>query len=97
MSAITMPRWPGSVRIHDGCTACGLCIQTCPEGALRRAPGRPSVVDARCTGCLACIEVCPRDCIAEWSAPTRRTARHPVPLAETRETHDNPETPEARR
>ena len=61
--------WPGTVRIVDGCTACGLCIQTCPEVALLRAPRRPAVVDDRCTGCLACIEVCPRDCIVEERNP----------------------------
>jgi Pyruvate/2-oxoacid:ferredoxin oxidoreductase delta subunit len=47
------------------CTACGLCLVTCPEAALLPAPGRPVVVDARCTSCLACVEVCPRDALAE--------------------------------
>jgi Pyruvate/2-oxoacid:ferredoxin oxidoreductase delta subunit len=54
-----------TVTIDAGCTACGLCIITCPERALLRAPMRPAVVDDRCTGCLACIEVCPRDAITE--------------------------------
>jgi ferredoxin len=51
--------------IDRRCTACGLCLATCPEAALRRAPGRPVVVEARCTDCLACIEVCPVDAITE--------------------------------
>jgi Pyruvate/2-oxoacid:ferredoxin oxidoreductase delta subunit len=55
-----------TVRIGDECTACGLCLATCPEAALRPAPRRPAVIDHRCSGCLACIEVCPRDCIREW-------------------------------
>lgn len=46
------------------CTACGLCLATCPEHALRKAPKRPNVVQSRCTECLACIEVCPVDAIA---------------------------------
>jgi Pyruvate/2-oxoacid:ferredoxin oxidoreductase delta subunit len=54
-----------TVLIADSCTACGLCLMTCPERALLPAPGRPAVVDARCTDCLACIEVCPRDSITE--------------------------------
>lgn len=53
------------VVIADRCTACGLCLVTCPEGALLPAPRRPLVVDARCTGCLACVEVCPRDALDE--------------------------------
>jgi Pyruvate/2-oxoacid:ferredoxin oxidoreductase delta subunit len=55
----------GAVLISAACTGCGSCILTCPERALRRAPGRPILVAARCTGCLACIEVCPVDAIEE--------------------------------
>jgi len=50
------------VVIDDRCTACGACIATCPEGALERAPRKPTVL-ASCTRCLACVEVCPRDAI----------------------------------
>lgn len=53
-----------SVAVDARCTACGLCLATCPERALVKAPKRPRVVDARCTDCLACIEVCPVDAIA---------------------------------
>ena len=56
-----------TVVIDERCTACGLCVATCPEGALRAAPRRPDVLDARCTACLACVEVCPRDAISEVS------------------------------
>ncbi|HEV7886986.1 MAG TPA: 4Fe-4S binding protein [Acidimicrobiales bacterium] len=56
-----------TLAIDARCTACGLCLATCPEpGALTRAPKRPAVDQARCTGCLACIEVCPVDAIA-WT------------------------------
>jgi electron transport complex protein RnfB len=51
--------------VDDRCTACGVCLSTCPEGALRRAPRRPAVEATRCTGCLACIEVCPAGAISE--------------------------------
>jgi ferredoxin len=50
--------------IDARCTACGLCLSTCPEGALKKAPKRPAVVQERCTACMACIEVCPVDAIA---------------------------------
>jgi len=51
--------------IDARCTACGLCIATCPQSALVPAPARPVVDQLRCTGCLECIEVCPRDAISE--------------------------------
>lgn len=54
-----------TVVIDDRCTACGLCLATCPDRALLPAPKRPLVVDARCSGCGACLEVCPVDAISE--------------------------------
>lgn len=51
------------VVIDARCTACGVCIATCPERALVRAPRRPFSYDDRCTACLACVEVCPVDAI----------------------------------
>jgi ferredoxin len=58
------------LRIDETCTACGLCLATCPEGALRVAPRRPRLVATRCTLCLACIEVCPVDAIWETCSET---------------------------
>lgn len=52
-----------TVSVRPACTACGLCLATCPERALRAAPRRPHVVDDRCTDCWLCIEVCPVDAI----------------------------------
>jgi ferredoxin len=49
--------------ISSACTACGACLRTCPEYALRPAPLRPVVVVARCTSCGECLEVCPTDAI----------------------------------
>lgn len=52
------------VTIDDRCSACGACIVTCPEGALRPAPDLPVLLPARCSGCLACVEVCPTGAIS---------------------------------
>ena len=52
-----------SVTVAATCTACGVCLPTCPERALVRAPRRPLVIDSLCTDCLACLEVCPVDAI----------------------------------
>ena len=49
--------------ISSACTACGACLRTCPEHALRPAPLRPIVVAARCTSCGECVEICPTDAI----------------------------------
>lgn len=49
--------------ISSACTACGACLLTCPEHALRPAPGRPVVVAPRCTSCGECVEICPADAI----------------------------------
>ncbi|MGH3685114.1 MAG: cobalamin biosynthesis protein [Pseudonocardiaceae bacterium] len=49
--------------ISSACTACGACLRTCPEHALRPAPRRPVVVAARCTSCGECVEICPADAI----------------------------------
>gem|GEM_PF-1780843 len=57
-----------AVAIDRRCTACGACLSTCPERALRPAPLRPEVLAHACTGCLACIEICPAGAISEvWA------------------------------
>jgi len=66
--------WQETVRITDACTACGACLATCPEAALRKAPKRPLVLDASCTACWACIEICPADAIVEVPGPKGRTS-----------------------
>jgi Pyruvate/2-oxoacid:ferredoxin oxidoreductase delta subunit len=58
-----------SIEIDDRCTACGACLVTCPERALRPAPRRPLALAERCTGCGECVEICPRDAIVlRWSS-----------------------------
>lgn len=47
----------------EGCTACGVCVRTCPTGALSLSAGLGStelVLDpAACNGCGLCVQTCP--------------------------------------
>ena len=51
------------------CTACGVCLLTCPPRALVPGRGRPDVLDERCTVCLAFVEVCRRDAVGVVRRP----------------------------
>jgi precorrin-8X/cobalt-precorrin-8 methylmutase len=77
-----------TVTVAATCTACGMCLVTCPERALRRAPRRPLVVDSLCTDCLACLEVCPVDAIVpspeEQQESAATPAVHPIEEASYR-------------
>lgn len=55
--------------ISSTCTACGACLRTCPEHALRPAPQRPVVIAIRCTSCGECVEICPTDAITLRDSP----------------------------
>lgn len=43
----------------DRCTACGACVEACPEEALRLADGRVVRDAGRCLVCGACADACP--------------------------------------
>ena len=64
-----------TVAVAPTCTACGLCLVTCPAHALRPAPRRPDVVDALCTDCGDCVEICPVGAIV--LTPADRTPASP--------------------
>lgn len=64
-----------TVVIDASCTACGLCLATCPTHALLRSRHRPKVVDDRCIDCWECLEICPIDAIGAVTSSDRRGIR----------------------
>lgn len=46
------------------CVACGVCMKSCPKGAIFVYRGCYAVVDAsKCVGCGMCAKACPAGCI----------------------------------
>jgi uncharacterized protein (DUF362 family)/NAD-dependent dihydropyrimidine dehydrogenase PreA subunit len=43
--------------------ACGLCVRSCPVGAIAMKDGRPVVARKDCIECLCCHEVCPEQAV----------------------------------
>ena len=53
---------PPGYRITDKCTACDLCLESCPVGVI--SEGEVYKIDrGRCLECGRCAEVCPEDAI----------------------------------
>jgi heterodisulfide reductase subunit A len=51
----------------DACTACGLCVDACPYGAVEMTTGEGKPVaiisETGCKGCGGCVPVCPENAI----------------------------------
>mgnify|MGYP006293932497 CR=1 FL=1 len=48
----------------ERCISCGLCVKSCPVGALSLEPGQRPVLDRRtCIECCCCHEVCPQKAV----------------------------------
>ena len=41
------------------CTGCGVCVPSCPQGAIRMVDEKAEIALRLCTSCGACTEVCP--------------------------------------
>ena len=46
------------VYVEEGCTGCGLCVATCPFGAIDMVDG-VAVINEACRACGECIDACP--------------------------------------
>lgn len=51
----------------DACTACGICVRTCPVGAVSLVGGKPHW-RLSCQACNRCINICPESAIVtSWT------------------------------
>ena len=56
----------------EGCVACGICADRCPEGAI--VIDKTAYIDPPlCIGCGLCIDECPQDALS--LRPARKTER----------------------
>jgi len=46
----------------EACTACGICVDVCPENAIE-VNGRAVINTDACTGCATCVSECPNEAI----------------------------------
>ena len=46
------------IRVTEGCTGCGACLNACPFGAIEIRDGKAIVTEV-CRACGQCIDVCP--------------------------------------
>ncbi len=48
---------------RDRCTACGICAEHCPTGAMQKdGEEYPCIDDETCIRCYCCFELCPDNC-----------------------------------
>jgi len=45
------------------CTACGVCIEVCPQKIISLKTGRPVIDNSKCINCFCCHESCPSSAI----------------------------------
>lgn len=48
---------------QDKCKLCGLCVKSCPAGAISQQPQAMAIEFNRCVLCMCCKEICPQGAV----------------------------------
>jgi Fe-S-cluster-containing hydrogenase component 2 len=48
----------------DDCVGCGLCVDVCPNGAIKMDDGMAVIDPDACIDCEACVTECPNSAIS---------------------------------
>ena len=69
------------------CDGCGLCVEACPNGAVKIASGVAVIDPASCQETGACLAVCPQGALLQVTEPAelieKDSHRHPIPVRAT--------------
>ena len=73
----------------ERCTGCGMCVETCSEGAIFLRGNMATIHQELCRECETCVEVCPEGAILsvteaaeeEVKLPVARPALEPISVA----------------
>lgn len=65
------------------CAGCGVCADTCSNGAIYLIDHRAVIDEALCTQCRACIDACSNGAITAIYEPAQRAPIAARPVAET--------------
>lgn len=55
--------------VSDKCDGCGICEETCEQGAISMVDSKPQIDMELCIGCGECVQACPTDALVGKPKP----------------------------